>query len=58
MAAKTAKIFAPALPDSFLAGDIAHALKKIGRFFAIGFEVFAEAQEEARKAHAKYPFAE
>jgi hypothetical protein len=59
MAAKTvAKTFAPALPDSFLAGDIAHAFKKIGHFFAVGYEVFAEAQEEARKAHAKYPFAE
>jgi hypothetical protein len=59
MAAKTvAKTFTPALPDSFLAGDIAHAFKKIGRFFAIGFEVFAEAQEQARKAHARYPFAE
>jgi len=59
MAAKTvAQTFAPVLPHSFPAADIADLFKKVGRFFAVGFEVFAEAQEQARKAHAKYPFAE
>jgi hypothetical protein len=60
MAAKTvAKTFAPVLPHSFPATDaISGFFAKIGRFFAIGFEIFAEAQEQARKAHAKFPFAE
>ena len=64
MAAKTvAQTFAPVLPHSLPANDtvvdaISGFLAKIGRFFAVGFEIFAEAQEQARKAHAKYPFAE
>lgn len=60
MAAKTvAKTFAPVLPHSLPATDaISGFFAKIGHFFAIGFEVFTEAQEQARKAHAKYPFAE
>jgi hypothetical protein len=60
MAAKTAaKTFAPVLPHSYPATDaISNFFAKIGRFFAVGFEVFNEAQEQARKAHAKYPFAE
>jgi hypothetical protein len=60
MAAKTvAKTFAPVLPHSLSATDaISNLLAKIGRFFAVGFDVFNEAQEQARKAHAKFPFAE
>jgi hypothetical protein len=60
MAAKTvAKTFAPVLPHSLPATDaISGLFAKIGRFFAIGFDVFNEAQEQARKAHAKFPFAE
>ncbi len=54
-----AKTFAPVLPHSYPATDaITQLFAKIGRFFAIGFEVFNEAQEQARKAHAKFPFAE
>jgi hypothetical protein len=56
MASKT---FAPVLPHSYPATDAISAFfAKIGRFFAIGFDVFNEAQAAARKAHAKYPFAE
>ncbi|GEM_PF-3161515 len=54
-----AKTFAPVLPHSYPATDaISKFFEKIGHFLAIGFEVFNEAQEQARKAHAKYPFAE
>jgi hypothetical protein len=54
-----AKTFAPVLPHSYPATDaISNFFSKIGRVIAIGFEVFNEAQEQARKAHAKYPFAE
>jgi hypothetical protein len=61
MAAKalSAKTFAPVLPHSYPATDaLGNAFKAIGRFFAVGFEVFNEAQAQARKAHAKYPFAD
>ena len=56
----TTKTFAPVLPHSFPAqsGSLTGFFKKIGYFFAVGFDVFAEAQEQARKAHARYPFAE
>lgn len=56
MASKT---FAPVLPHSYPATDsIGAFFAKIGRFFIVGFDVFNEAQAMARKAHAKYPFAE
>jgi hypothetical protein len=55
----SAKTFAPVLPHSYPQTDaISTFFAKIGRFFAVGFEVFSEAQAQARKAHAKYPFAE
>ncbi len=53
------KTFAPVLPHSYPTTDVfTSAFAKIGRFFLIGFDVFNEAQAQARKAHAKYPFAE
>lgn len=53
------KTFAPVLPHSHPATDSVGAFfAKIGRFFVVGFDVFNEAQAMARKAHAKYPFAE
>ncbi len=53
------KTFAPVLPHSYPATDaFSRFFSKIGHFFAVGFEVFNEAQVEARKAHAKFPFAE
>ncbi|HWJ99278.1 MAG TPA: hypothetical protein VNR41_01070 [Xanthobacteraceae bacterium] len=53
------KTFSPVLPHSLPAsGSLGNVFAKIGSFFATLFEVFHEAQVEARKAHAKYPFAE
>lgn len=56
----TTKTFAPVLPHNFpvSTGSVAGFFQKIGHFLAVGFDVFAEAQEQARKAHARYPFAE
>ena len=53
------KTFAPVLPHSYPTTDaISTFFAKIGRFFLVGFDVFNEAQAQARKAHAKFPFAE
>ena len=53
------KTFTPVLPHSYPQTDAISAFfAKIGRFFLVGFDVFNEAQAMARKAHAKYPFAE
>lgn len=53
------KTFAPVLPHSHPATDaVSDFFAAIGRFFAVGFEIFNEAQDQARKAHAKYPFAD
>lgn len=53
------KTFSPVLPHSLPASEsLGKAFAKIGSFFATVFEVFHEAQVQARKAHAKYPFAE
>lgn len=54
-----AKIFSPVLPHSLPASEsLGNVFTKIGSFFATLFEVYNEAQVEARKAHEKYPFAE
>jgi hypothetical protein len=64
MAAKaTAKIFAPVLPHSYPDRDsitraISDFFAQIGRSVSVAFEVFNEAQEQARKAHTRFPFAE
>jgi hypothetical protein len=61
MAAKalSTKTFAPVLPHSYPKTDaVSGFFAAIGHFFAVGFEVFNEAQAQARKAHAKYPFAD
>jgi hypothetical protein len=53
------KTFSPVLPHSLPASEsFGSVLAKIGSFFTALFEVFHEAQIEARKAHEKYPFAE
>ncbi len=53
------KTFSPVLPHSLPSSEsLGNVFAKIGAFFATLFEVFHEAQVEARKAHAKYPFAE
>jgi hypothetical protein len=58
MTIKAVALASPHSKVSPLDWPVARILSKIGHFFKVGLEVFTEAQEQARKAHAKFPFAE